>query len=115
MRDPSRRRPPAKLAELIDTAIADARTGTDPWAALERAHIASQPWAWPHVRVHAAMLRVAWRQSDRREIVGQIIRLIVAGPGSLVDRYPPGNTGRTTMGLTEHGPIPTDLAELLPR
>jgi len=110
----SRRRPPAELAQLIDDAIGAARTGNDPWPALERAHIASQPWVWPHLRVHAAMLRLAWRQRDRREIAGQVIRLAVAGPGSLANRYPPGNTGRTTMGLTEHGPIPADLAELLP-
>ncbi|MET0459893.1 MAG: hypothetical protein ABW195_11655 [Ilumatobacteraceae bacterium] len=38
------------------------------------------------------------------------MRLAVAGPGSLVGRYPPGNT----VGLTEHGPIPADLADLLP-
>jgi hypothetical protein len=109
-----RRRPSATIAQIIDKAMSDARSGADPWPALERAHIASQPFAWPHTRVHATMLRVAWRQRDRREIVGQLVRLIVAGPGSLVDRYPPGNTGRTTMGLTEHGPIPADLAELLP-
>jgi hypothetical protein len=109
-----RRRPPDTIAQLIEHAISDARSGADPWPALERAHIASQPFAWPHTRVHAAMLRVAWRQRDRREFVGQLVRLIVAGPGSLVDRYPPGNTGRTTMGLTARGPIAADLAELLP-
>jgi hypothetical protein len=110
----ARRRPSDTISQLIEHAINDARTDADPWPALERAHIASQPFAWPHTRVHATMLRVAWRQQDRREIVGQLVRLIVAGPGSLVDRYPPGNTGRTTMGLTEHAPIPADLAELLP-
>jgi hypothetical protein len=115
MPDPTRRRPPTGLADLIDTAIVDARTVADPWPALERAHIASQPWAWPHTRVHAAMLRTAWRLRDRREITGQMIRLIVAGPGSLTGRYPLGNTGRTTMGLTEEGPIPDDLVDLLPR
>lgn len=115
MPEPSRRRPPAELARLIDDAITAARIGNDPWPALERAHIASQPWAWPHTRVHAAMLSVAWRERDRREIAGQLIRLVVAGPGSLADRYPVGNTGRTIMGLTEHGPIPDDLADLLDR
>jgi hypothetical protein len=115
MSESSRRRPPAELAQLIDYSIAAARTGNDPWPALERAHIASQPWAWPHTRVHAAMLRLAWRERDRTEIVGQLIRLVVAGPGSLAGRYPPGNTGRTTMGLTEHGPIPADLVDLLDR
>lgn len=115
MPEPSRRRRTAELAELIDDSIAAASTGTDAWPALERAHIASQPWAWTHTRVHAAMLRLAWCERDRSEIVGQLIRLVVAGPGSLAGRYPHGNTGRTTMGLTEHGPIPDDLADLLDR
>ena len=115
MPESSRRQPPAELARLIDDAITVYRTSSDPWAPLERAHIASQPWAWPHTRVHAAMLRLAWHERDRREIAGQLIRLVVAGPGSLAKRYPPGNTGRTTMGLTEEGPIPADLAELLDR
>jgi len=38
---------------------------------------------------------------------------MIAGPGSLTGRYPPGNTGRTTMGLTETAPLPTDLAHIL--
>ena len=114
MPDVSRWRTPPAIIHIVDTAIADACTATDPWPSLERAHIASQPWAWPHTRVHAAMLAAAWRQRDRHEILGQLVRLAVAGPGSLADRYPPGNTGRTTMGLTEHGPIPPDLADLRP-
>ena len=60
MPEPSRRRPPVELARLIDEAITAARTRNDAWPTLERAHIASQPWAWPHTRVHAAMLRLAW-------------------------------------------------------
>ena len=116
MPDRSMRHPSPEIATIIDDAVTATRTtDADPWPALERAHIASQPWAWPHTRVHVAMLRVAWRQRDRREIAGQLIRIAVAGPGSLVHRYPPGNTGRTTMGLTEHGPIPDDLVDLLPR
>lgn len=114
MPDTSRLRTPDAIAQLIDTALIGALTSDDPWPSLERAHIASQPWAWAHTRVHAAMLRVAWRQRDRRELLGQLIRIAVAGPGSLAGRYPPGNTGRTTMGITEHGSIPADLAGLLP-
>ncbi len=114
MSDTSRWRTPPTIAQLIDDALVDARASNDPWPSLERAHIASQPWAWPHTRVHAAMLRLAWRQRDRTELIGQLIRLAVAGPGSIARRYPPGNTGRTTVGLTEHAPIPADLADLLP-
>lgn len=85
----------------------------DRWTALERAHILSQPWPWPHTRAHAVMLAVAWRERDRRETFGQLIRLLVAAPGSALGRYPEGNTGRATVPLTQPMPIPADLADLL--
>jgi hypothetical protein len=114
MPDRPRRRTPSQIRELIAGELAAARTADDPWPALERAHIASQPWAWPHTRVHAAMLRATWRQRDRHELVAQLVRLTVAAPGSLTGRYPAGNTGRSTMRLTETAPVPDDLARLLP-
>ena len=83
------------------------------WTALERPHILSQPWPWPHTRAHAAMMGLAWREKDRREALGQVIRLLVAAPGSALGRYPEGNTGRTTVPLTQPMPVPDDLAALL--
>ena len=113
MPDHSRRRIPTDIATLIDTELTTARTSDHPWPYLERAHLLSQPWAWPHTRVHLAMLRLALAQRDRREILGQVIRLAVAGPGSLAGKYPPGNTGRTTMRLTETAPLPPDIHSAL--
>ena len=113
MPEPSRWRTPAELAPLVDRELSAARTNDDPWPALERAHLLSQPWAWTHTRVHVAMLRVALAQRDRREFVGQVIRLAVAGPGSLAGKYPAGNTGRTTMRLTETAELPDDIATIL--
>ena len=78
------------------TAARNARAAGDAtgeWAHLERAHILSQPLAIAHVRTHLAMLSYGWRHRDRREITGQLVRLIVAGPGTLIRRYPLGNTG----------------------
>ena len=68
--------------------LATARTSADPWPHLERAHILSQPWAWPHTKVHAVMFRQALGDRDVREVMGQLLRLGVAGPGSLVGKYP---------------------------
>lgn len=85
------------------------------WRAAERAHILSQPWPWPHTRTHAAMLGRALRERDRVEAIGQIIRLLVAGPGSAAGRYPDGNTGRARVPLTQPMPMPADLAEILAR
>ena len=113
MPDTARWRIPTEIAALVDTELTTARHSDDPWPALERAHLLSQPWAWTHTRVHLAMLRLALQQRDRREFVGQVIRLAVASPGSLVGKYPPGNTGRTTMRLTETAPLPADIEQAL--
>jgi hypothetical protein len=83
------------------------------WSHLERAHIVSQPHPWLHTRNHVAMFTVALEQHDRREALGQVLRIVVAAPGSLVGRYPEGNTGRTAAGLMTPMPIPADLAAAL--
>lgn len=94
-------------------AASAAPDSTHRWTALERAHILSQPWPIAHTTVHLRMLTLALRQRDRTEALGQIVRLIVAAPGSLSGRYPRGNTGRARVGLTEPMAIPLDLEQLL--
>ena len=53
------------------------------------------------------------RDAHRREVLGQIVRTLVAGPGSAAGRYPLGNTGRASVPATRPMPVPGDLAELL--
>jgi hypothetical protein len=114
----SRSVPPAIRARLA----ADRRAASwahhegdtgEAWRLLERSHILSQPWPWAHVRSHLGMLRLATRTRDRREIAGQVFRILVAGPGSALGRYPLGNTGRASVSATLPMPVPKDLAELL--
>ncbi len=83
------------------------------WQHLERAHILSQPSAWLHTRVHGSMLVAAVRARDVRELVGQLVRIAVAGIGSAAGRYPLGNTGRARVPLTAPMPVPPDLATRL--
>jgi hypothetical protein len=83
------------------------------WKHLERAHILSQPLAGAHVRTHLAMLAYAFRRRDRHEIVGQVLRVIVAGPGSWTGRYPVGNTGGANVSAFQPMPVPDDLRPLL--
>ena len=83
------------------------------WHHLERAHILSQPLAGPHVRTHAAMFGAAVRRRNVKEIVGQLVRLVVAGPGSVTGRYPVGNTGGANVSALAPMPIPDDLRALL--
>ncbi len=54
------------------------------------------------------MLRRAWHERDRIEMRGQLLRLVVAGPGSLVNRYPIGNNGRARVSATAPMPIGDD-------
>jgi hypothetical protein len=94
------------------TARADGDTAGE-WRHLERAHILSQPMAGPHVRTLAAMLAYGFRRRDRREVVGQLVRLVVAGPGSWTGRYPLGNTGGADVSAVEPMPVPDDLRAIL--
>ena len=83
------------------------------WKALERAHILSQAHPLQHIQVHWAMLLFALRSRNISEAVGQIIRLLLAGPASLLGRAPLGNTGGADVGLWQTLPVPTELKELL--
>ena len=115
-RHPRRARTP-EITAAINADRRAARTARDAGnpgeAWLERTHILCQPWAWPHVRSRVDMLRLAVHAHDRREVVGQIVRTLVAGPGGAVGRYPLGNTGRSNVPATRPMPVPEDLAELL--
>ncbi|OJT20371.1 hypothetical protein BO221_30580 [Archangium sp. Cb G35] len=83
------------------------------WTFLERAHILSQAHAGPHIRVHFAMFAFAWRTRNPRELLGQIPRILLAGPGSWSGRAPLGNTGGANVGIFTPMPIPEDLQALL--
>ncbi len=109
---------PAHIRDALDVELDIARYAPSSsafWRAAERAHILSQPWPWPHTRTHAVMLRRALRERDRVEAIGQVVRLLVAGPGSALGRYPEGNTGRARVPLTQPMPIPDDLAATIAR
>ncbi|GGQ20278.1 DUF3703 domain-containing protein [Streptosporangium pseudovulgare] len=105
---------PERVRAAYRAEMRAARAATEPESRrrhLERAHIISQPW--PHTRNHIAMFALAIAQRDRREAFGQVVRIIVAAPGSALGRYPEGSTGRATASLTQPMPMPDDLAALL--
>lgn len=108
---PSRRPRDAYRREMA--AAKRTRSARQRWRHLERAHIVSQPDPWLHTCNHAAMLALALRHRDRREAFGQVVRLIVAAPGSLTVRYPGGNTDRVDAGLMTPMAAPADLAALV--
>jgi hypothetical protein len=83
------------------------------WYHLELAHILSQAYAGPHLRVHWLMFCFALRQRNVPELLGQIPRLLLAAPGSWTGRAPRGNTGGANVGIFTPMPIPAELVALL--
>jgi hypothetical protein len=67
----------------------------------------------PHIQTHVGMLAYGIRRRDAREVAGQLIRLILAGPGSLTGRYPLGNTGGANVSAFLPMPVPDDLLTLM--
>ena len=83
------------------------------WHHLERVHIVSQPFLGPHLNSHGVMLQFAIKQRDWGEVLGQIVRIILAPIGALTGRLPVGNIGRSHVSAFAPMPIPADLADAL--
>ena len=79
------------------------------WRQLERAHIYGQPWAVEHTHVHWLMLKFGFHIKDKREIIGQIPRLLVGGVKSFVGKIPVGNTGGSNVPPLMTMEIPEDI------
>lgn len=85
------------------------------WALLAKAHVISQPFAWPHTLVHGRMLSLALRTGNLSEITGQIFRLLVAAPGSALKKYPNGNPGTSDVSAFQPMPISTEVQSIIDR
>jgi hypothetical protein len=57
------------------------------------------------------MLKLAWKQQDFQEIVGQLLQTVVAAPTSQWGGPRAPRTGR--VNTPENMPLPEDLVELL--
>lgn len=77
------------------------------WKYLEEAHIFAQADPGMHFYVHWEMFLFAKRQRDMKEFLGQFVRLLLAVPSSVLRVYPPGNTGRSNVGLFSAMPLST--------
>ena len=55
------------------------------------------------------MFAAAVRRRDGQEIVGQVLRLLLAVPGSTSGRYPAGNTGGADVSALSPMAVPDDL------
>ena len=110
---------PARLRPHFEAELQAAHLATSrhdlptAFAHLERAHILGQRWALSHTHTHLLMLRHGWRTRDRREMLGQVPRIVFGFIMSFVGRVPTGNTGGANVSPEQPMPIPADLQLLL--
>ena len=78
----------------------------------ERAHILGQRRTRLHVRAHVAMLLVAWARRDKRELAGQLTRIMAAALFSRI-WVPEGNTGGANVSALKRMQVPEDLQRIL--
>lgn len=82
------------------------------WRHLERAHILSQSSVWRHLCIHFVMLTYALMRREFWEAIGQVPRLVLAAPATLMGWAPRGNTGRSNVGMFAALPLPKDLERI---
>tara|TARA_R110002072_G_scaffold139311_11_gene282889 strand:- start:403 stop:780 length:378 start_codon:yes stop_codon:yes gene_type:complete len=79
------------------------------WNHLERAHIIGQRYPYHHSLVHWKMLRFGFLIKSRKEILGQIPRLIFGGVKSFVGTIPVGNPGGSNVPPLKPFPIEKEI------
>ncbi len=98
------RRPPSPRRRRPHRRVGPPRARPHPQPAAR-----SSPTSAPTWRCSATAIR----HRDRHEVTGQLVRLLVAGPGSAMRRYPLGNTGGADVSAVAPMPIPADLTAVL--
>lgn len=83
------------------------------WRQLERAHIIGQPWFVQHTYIHWLMLRFGIKVKNKKEILGQLPRLLVGGIKSFVGKIPTGNTGGANVPPLRVMEIPEELKNIM--
>jgi hypothetical protein len=97
--------------------FADTAAGDQPlqsqWDWLMAAHVVGQHDPGMHFDSHCRMLSLAQRSRDWREVMGQVLRLLLLPVGHLLRRIPLGNIGRSTVPLTQAMQPPRNVQVLI--
>ena len=110
---------PAKLKLHFYQEIEEARKAFESrnlqksWIHLERAHILGQAYPFEHSLAHWEMLKFGFRIKSKKEVRGQILRLVFGGIKSFVGKIPEGNTGGANVHPLQPMQIPLELEEIL--
>lgn len=82
------------------------------WNHLERAHIIGQKYPYAHTYVHWKMLQFGIKIKSKKEVLGQIPRLIFGGVKSFVGVIPVGNPGGANVPPLKPFPIAKDVEDI---
>ncbi len=82
------------------------------WNHLERAHILGQKYPYTHTYVHWKMLQFGIKIKSRKEVLGQIPRLLFGGVKSFVGKVPFGNPGGANVPPLKPFPIKKELQDI---
>ncbi len=109
---------PEKLKPFYDSELLAYQTEysnenlTKAWHHLERAHIIGQKYPYAHTCVHWKMLQFGIKIKSRKEVIGQIPRLLFGGVKSFVGKIPVGNPGGANVPPLRPFPIEQELREI---
>lgn len=110
-----------RRSQIVESLVTEAEAASvrgeveKAWALLAKAHVISQPVAWPHTVVHWKMLSLALRTRNVKEILGQLFRLFAAAPGSVLKKYPKGNPGTSDVSAFQAMPVSTEVQSIIDR
>ena len=80
---------------------------------LERAHVLAQYFPVSHTAIHWKMLVLGFKTMNANEIMAQLVRIAVAGIGSVTGRIPVGNLGSARIPIFQSMEIPDDLKKVI--
>ncbi len=109
---------PKKLKLYFNTELSSYRTELkkgnleQAWLHLERAHIIGQKYPITHSLVHWKMLCFGIKIKSKKEIIGQIPRLLFGGVKSFVGKIPIGNPGGANVPPLKPFPIEKELQDV---
>lgn len=85
------------------------------FAHLEHAHVLGQNSTYWHTKVHCLMFAWAKRQADKKECIGQLLRIAGAVSKTAVGALPQGNTGGSNISPFKSLPLQERHARAIAR
>ncbi|MBS1962318.1 MAG: DUF3703 domain-containing protein [Bdellovibrionales bacterium] len=113
VRNPRAIRRAAQEISVVHQEFVDNGNSEKVWRHFERAHMLTHQSSIAHFLIHLMMMIYAAYTRNWGETFGQIPRLFLSIPMSVLGLIPRGNTGLAKMRIFEKGNVPADLVEFV--